>query len=130
MSEMVAGRETDALVAEKVMGWRWAVDECEAPSLNDGRCEREPNIFILHFTPSRAISSAWKVVEKLNADGWRWGMVQVDDAWVVNLYNADAEDDCSECGRRNSSPQAEASTLPLAICLAALAAVGTPQETA
>jgi len=124
---MQAGRELDALVAEKVMGWKWL----ERDEFNEYR----------HLTPngqkiqvavprySTDIAAAWQIVEKIkfmqpgweiyglkpdhlqkftieyNGFGWRagWAPVKLDG---------------------NMTIEAEAEAAPHAICLAALRAVG------
>ena len=117
---MKPGRELDALVAEKVMGWT----ECKPMTI-------EPmDMFMAHGYPpgerqrkvcppfSRGIAAAWEVVEKLE----RYRMVlfgphDEDPMWSARFY-AD--------GYRPFQDQrwdATANTAPYAICLAALKAV-------
>jgi len=90
VDEMEAGRELDALVAEKVMGW-----EYEARSL---------------FRPSQDIAAAWEVVEKLKmCCGYSHGR---GDPFAM-----------LEC-EKFSTLVVCADTVSLAICRAALKAVG------
>ena len=97
-----AGRELDALVAEKVMGLPGAaVGGWYNPNLLDG-----PPPY------STDIAAAWEVVEKLLELGWH---VDIEDGWCVIVYGgrdgkADSEMEVGE-------------TAPEAICLAALEAV-------
>lgn len=61
---VVAGPETDALVAEKIMGWhkgdtRWFTNT--EMSTSEMRYDR--------WTPSTDIAAAWQVVERLTALG-------------------------------------------------------------
>ena len=103
---MNAGRELDALVAEKVMGWK-------DPSPVFGLMEDvEGNA---NFPPdySTSIAAAWRVVEKWQGD------ITVDrrnEHFKVTFYKPSYE------------YEVWAETLPLAICLAALKAVGHPME--
>ena len=118
MDQLEAGRELDALVAEKVMGWRikgkdW-VDE-------HGRYQGAVETYWViadggpskGWHPSTDIAAAWLVVEKLgwqyvfrlgNRDDKWWCVLSVEPDWQLS-------DNC-----------AEAPTAPLAICRAALAA--------
>ncbi|MGC4378284.1 hypothetical protein WD019_15350 [Fictibacillus sp. Mic-4] len=109
---MKAGKELDALIAEKVMGWKVAyyptIDIFEAYDE-----ERNPIILGKHFSPSTNISDAWLVVEWLES----------------NIGGISLESHCDE--RRYSFRVfngthwivARAETAPLAICLAALKCV-------
>jgi hypothetical protein len=120
-----AGRELDALVAEKVMGWRCRglhpIHEC--PVFATGRADT----LAPHF--STDIAAAWQVVEKMGADGWN-----------VSLYVHRGEHGgcgCSitcpygPCEKHGNAVETwhgvedvRGATVPLAICLAALKAVG------
>lgn len=107
----MAGRELDALVAEKVMGI--AVNrfgEVIQPGMGVGMPRRY----------STDIASAWGVVEKMQADGW---FFKVEDGALHTCWYADFI--ISEPGRPPKGPRrTQADTAPLAICLAALKAVG------
>lgn len=106
-------RELDRQVAEKVMGWQWAVEECEYPDLNHGRCRKPDGSIVLNFTPSTRIVPAWEVVEWLKENGYEPDIDggEIHDRWRV------------ECC---VGPVAIEDTAPLAICKAALKAVETP----
>lgn len=123
---MQAGRELDALVAEKVMGWKWCENDIGKESLQPPSEEYaflSPNHPVFwadekgytkimpHYSTN--IADAWKVVEKMRENFW----VQVDVGDIIL---------CSmgEYGFVCSTIQAEAETAPLAICLAALKAMG------
>lgn len=104
-----AGRELDALVAEKVMGWTLD-DEIDELS---GRFWCTPDGFVWadNFEPSTDIAAAWTVAENLIAAKWYFCIERADipgdakwNAWIgrFNVY---------------------AATPALAICLAALQAV-------
>lgn len=119
---MEAGRELDALIAEKVMGYPAFAekvvtklgdhlvisDHCAICGRKDGTSECLP-----HY--STDIAAAWEVVEKL-----RLSVLQFEDGWFADprlesyrehFWGALGADDFS-------------ATAPLAICRAALEAVG------
>lgn len=122
MSELPAGRELDALVAEKVMGWHRTSDSLGNERWADanGRQHRyvnrvehggEPAMF---WCPSLSIAAAWEVVEKL----WRNGST------IVEALDGDLGGRgfwVSFDGTVGKS--AFAISAPLAICRAALKAV-------
>jgi hypothetical protein len=104
--ELVAGRELDALVAEKVMGWDrrlWAGRFYWSGPYSD----RE------RFSPSMDIAAAWEVVERV----WQeeWVLRRFLGSWQI--LDGDPLD--------NHRVLASAETAPLAICRAALQAVAT-----
>lgn len=106
-------RELDALVAEKVMGEQvrgtWIIDGVRPDGIPNRQCPVE------HY--SSDIAAAWEVVEKLDGEwklqgheglGWEAGFDSSTggmDAVIVSV-------------------EAMADTAPLAICVAALKAVG------
>jgi hypothetical protein len=98
IQDMPAGREMDALVAERVMGWT----------------KSDVELFINRFHPSSEICCAWEVVEKI---GLPVAVIQSalgdDDFSCEFMMNADGD---TVCGN--------ADTPMLAICRAALMAVG------
>lgn len=114
---MKAGRELDALIAEKVMGydvktWNEVYEVAKRKEdipvivLEEKQCRSIPRY-------STNISDAWQVVEELSA---YYGVEVYQDKVVpceCNVYHL---------GSRKS--RAIADTAPLAICLAALKAVG------
>lgn len=113
MQRLEAGRELDALVAEKVMGWsgvewrgfEYAVGIHPVTGMVQGV-----------YRYSTDITDAWQIVERLTRDG---RAVFIDSAgfdpeeWRVIVSVDDPE------GQLPS----EAATAPLAICLAALETV-------
>lgn len=122
---MDAGRELDALVAEKVMGFNKVTEivvDHEPPHelyrAPDGR-GYYPNRIPLYST---SIADAWQVVEKLAREGKHLAL------------QAPGSLDMNECYRRfkqwtadftyDIDSEGRADTAPLAICLAALKAVG------
>ena len=114
---MKAGRELDALIAEKLWGKRvmdgnpcshsGCLSHVSHPC--DG-CGRWHPGLIPHY--STRIADAWLVVEKLRADGFRWAIGSERNEWDIYLED-----------RKMGSGEGHAKTAPLAICLAALKAV-------
>lgn len=126
---MIAGREMDALVAEKVMGWRKEdkamlhgiiqvafVDTATdyARPIACGCAE--------DFQPSTDIRDAWQVVEKLDNLGFTTEIDKREAGWAVVFIDY----------RKNpiglKEDNAIADTAPLAICLAAFKACGVEME--
>jgi hypothetical protein len=111
-----AGPELDALVAEKVMGWKvWQASS--AVILFDRGTGKWTT-----FSPSTGIVSAWEVLERLREiweiemGGCPTPLVDARHAsWGVRLNPKVTTDD-------RVSVEAQADTAPLAICLAALQA--------
>ena len=111
-----AGRALDAIIAEKVMGltekdWPWDYR-------TDGMASRSGQMPPPYST---SIAAAWEVVEKFQVAGnkvWvhlsRHAGIHVHIALYLNNNASFAHHDVA----------AEADTAPLAICLAALKAVG------
>lgn len=107
--ELVAGRELDALVAEKVMGWT----RCDHRDLEDGLwwCRGDgAHIWPADWTPSTDIAAAWQVVERLVAL----------TNWEVQVF---AKRHARYVVHASPFVVTEADTAPLAICRAALAAL-------
>ena len=117
IDEMKPGRELDALVAEKVMGWR-RVSEGEpyfwpTQKMIDRIKELHPDVLAVDYFPaplfSADIAAAWQIVEK--ADWWQMESVETGEVWVILAIN------------ESYSYDATANAAPHAICLAALKAV-------
>lgn len=109
---MKAGRELDALVAEKVMGWDLVPTRhlvrlryFRQPG-TDSRAARE-RCYLPRY--SEDIAAAWGVVEKLS--GYERKLEECSEGWCFTF----------EAGEEFWG---QADTAPLAICLAALKAVG------
>lgn len=145
MNELKAGRELDALVAEKVMGWvhygNWWHDPkqkddsglvkngmkmmCRKDDIKPTHNDDGDNI---GWHPSSDISDAWEVVEKFkNVDGF---IVSVD--WCPH-HEESPRWFCEIVEMKNGKWTDKfwrdwADTAPLAICLAALKAVGYEPE--
>lgn len=114
---MQAGRDLDALIAEKVMGLRVEpcrkIGEPRAIANEHGHFER----FIPHY--STDIADAWEVVEKLHMQADEEGDVILSINVSKERVGYRCEILCFEAAYVH-----DADTAPLAICLAALAAVG------
>lgn len=155
---MEAGRELDALVAEKVMGWRrmtegevhpgarfdivypaaakagfdrtrlsdWWFDAVRRDENGDAVSTHPVEEIVDYgytipaFSPSTDIAAAWEVVKKLDPKWWpEVGRMHNDGGWY-----------CEICLGGNAPVEVGppirhvAKTAPLAICLAALKAVG------
>jgi hypothetical protein len=113
---MEAGRELDALVAERVMKWGiyWADTggEHREPLRGDVDRKRE-DWSVPEF--SIDISAAWQVVEHLRAQGWGITISQHhDDPWLVSMGRF--------ANLHTVAIAEEGDTAALAICRAALAA--------
>lgn len=134
---MQAGRELDAVVAERVMGRR-------ATMLPTSLSEADPHVVDYSISRgfsrcpsySTSIAAAWEVVEKLRAEGRRLNLFQDDRRrWGPNPYTkmihlpgeAEHEHDVWLCifddGSGGVNSMAESA--PHAICLAALAALAS-----
>jgi alkyl hydroperoxide reductase subunit AhpC len=108
---MKAGRELDALIAERVMGWK--VVYSDEPVVVSASFP-----YPFPFNPSTDISDAWQVVEKLQSLGMTVHIIASKDGWYsvdvwvdgTLLYTSDAE------------------TAPLAIVKASLKAKGVKIE--
>lgn len=107
-----AGRELDAMIAERIMGWRWhEVLAVWSPypysTLAETRSASE-------WCPSTDIAVAWEVLEVMHGRGFgievfRYGKSEgLEVLWFVDIGGADT---------------VSAETAPLAICRAALAAL-------
>lgn len=109
---MKPGRELDALVAEKVMGWRWFTDEFNPrPVLVPPGMPRQSALPSF----STDIAAAWEVVERLR--GMEPELSWNDEArcWIVGFWKGPSAP---------STIHGSSDSAPNAICLAALKAVG------
>lgn len=140
---MIAGRELDALVAQRVMGWRRMSYHQTQPTniyyadrheltwkwYDNGGKEvfiAEPSDCIdcgtdfLPFSPSTSIADAWLVVEKMTNGDFTvmhsYGTWKAGYLWLSHPTSPAQEEPCWTC-------EATALTAPHAICLAALKAV-------
>jgi hypothetical protein len=111
-------RERGALIADKVMGWKWLEDIDDEYSVFATDDNPYNNRVVGHnFCPDESILYAWEVLEHMREQGC-W--VAVSDA--RNKYKAVFMWSEPKLG------EAFAKTAPEAICLAALRAVGVDVE--
>lgn len=132
---MKAGRELDALVAEKVMGLTWNEDRCRicgwplAASRDEGcapgDCSMRPSPARRADEPapySTDIAAAWEVVERMCADGWEY---EINSHYSVTARFGKGHYEHWDSVWHGPSVEEFADTAPHAICLAALAAADT-----
>ena len=122
IDKLEAGRETDALVAEKVMGWRKVSSQIITETMRGslpwtrwwGEKQNAAGRWRIVDLPkySASISAAWEVVEKLKAEGMTVDIQSRTPGWTVVV------DELHDLGVEVRAP-----TAPLAICFAALKAV-------
>jgi hypothetical protein len=120
-----AGRDLDALVAEKVMGLRIVADEYATPGYLQIAEEGKPWYELPHY--STDIAAAWEVVGKLRETCWASvdGIGRPDPVWRAE-FRAMSD---PVTGMEAHAPVSQiAPTAPLAICLAALKVVGVSDE--
>jgi hypothetical protein len=124
---MQAGRETDKAVAE-ALGWSLipvTEDDDGEKAWDTGRIL----LPVYAFNPSTLISDAWLVLEKVwtrlpktGCGTYRFQLNRRDsDGWYVCEFAPDAQGDW------RTHATGEAPTAPLAICRAALRALGVEQ---
>ncbi len=118
---MDAGREMDALIAEKVMGIelpKWIFQE-------HGLTTKTSREVVPDY--STDIAAAWQVVEKMRSNGYFYEVTEnIEDPSIYCAMFVDRSTsyyDTYESGWSNEQ-WAAASTAPHVICLAALKAVG------
>jgi len=131
IDNLEAGRELDALVAEKVMGWKrgegiggdpiWLTDVTDwIPYIND-----HP----LAWNPSASISAAWTVLEKFRRDGKEWELVIGLNNYTISNMSSDGQF-LNGWTYNDGIILVDAPTAPLAISRAALkAALNRDKET-
>jgi hypothetical protein len=114
-------REIDRLVATKVMGWKIYADSAGYKFWSINEDDRSRIIYsVTSFEPTKDIADAWQVVEKL-----------IDEGYDINVYNHNKEFNVEiniEEDDKHLWFYGEADSAPLAICLAALKAVGVEVE--
>jgi hypothetical protein len=111
---MNAGRELDALVAEKVMGWT-DIHPCPEDDMREygedlwgrqpGSAHNQQNVPYY----STDIAAAWRIFEKMHGHVERRGHPVPGEEWLAQMWFG------------GQGANAYASTAPLALCLAALA---------
>lgn len=123
IEKLVAGLELDALVGEKVMGWtdidlEWRGEDFHSgvPLIGKGTSPNGGICGIPHF--SNDIAAAWEVIEKLKDGPFRQANLHVENGF--GHYGIQLWDEREQ----RLMPGTYADTMPLAICRAALRAVG------
>lgn len=124
IDKLQAGRELDALVAERIMGWILSNDNTEWHSKAKGREAYAVGIGNYpRYAPSAFIYDAWKVVSKVrklkNAAFSLDCLSPTDDYWQA-MFKSGLD---LEQARFNRLDYAFADTPELAICRAALKVV-------
>lgn len=124
MTDLKAGPELDALVAERVMGTVPCDDWRGFHAARGEWIRNEPHeghkCYPRECCPaySMLISAAWQVVEKMRSNDWWYAISHDRDGVEVEFWKSP---------KRNYQPgpgtYENADTAPLAICLAALKAV-------
>jgi len=145
IDKLEAGRQLDALIAEKVMGWIWCVqvNTCSPVKTELGKRSRflgHPDRYRNWYEKwdgkeqlpidiheesafgeySSDIAAAWEVVEMFCADDIRLSLYYPVDGDICQLHFE------GDSGRLH---YAEAKAVPLAICRAALKALSAQQTT-
>lgn len=118
MTELTAGRELDALIAEKVMGWKLDyefADYVGAPTVPSLRDQYDEWGMLPEL--STDISAAWQVVEKMSK-AWDFAVNRIDGLNSVSFKPDTGGKWITEYGLTASE----------AICLAALKAVEATQK--
>lgn len=130
IEQMPAGQEMDALIAEKIFGWRYLTAEeaniVRVFATQDRHWMVEPHAarFTFMLSPengirppgewSSRIDNAWVIVEKLKGQGYAVVVEAIGDGgWHAGFYRGD---------RLEHEVQGE--TAALAICRAALKIIG------
>jgi hypothetical protein len=119
------GRELDALVAEKVMGWVGVAKRRQVMNMGEtivlkGLPRNDADALIEVPRYSTRIDDAWRVVEHL-ATGGLW-LDSLEGKWE-EMWRCTFGQHALEPGYGQRYHQGTADTAPHAICLAALAAV-------
>jgi hypothetical protein len=142
---MPAGPELDALVASKVMGWepgvhgrgdgttypcgRWHLRDTLGPALNYSACgapvrDLETCVDCGHedpaWSPSTDAAAAMQTLAALEEQGWYWEAGVTPTRYECRLWLARTE----KWRLAIAEARGEGETLPLAVCRAALLAVG------
>ena len=135
----MSDRELDAAVAEMVFGWRWIHEDGEQPYavpylVGPGSSVYYPTVHakfpnvpksggdLLNY--STDIAAAWEVVEKMRTNGWFFSLadsIELPD-FIARFTT------CPPVGSPIPDHSAMNVSAPLAICLAALRAVGVSEQ--
>lgn len=120
IDELKAGRELDALIAEKVMGLRSEL------SLASSQQKYEQIRNKIEHCPiySTDIAAAWEVVEKMNLLSADFKLVAYDSGYVWVAEFKTTREMPGTIYRETIEHKGEAESSPHAICIAALKAIG------
>lgn len=134
---MDAGRELDALVAERVMGYQWwhreglrnhllspdAAQWAGSLDMKPGAAETDKAFYNGAPPYSTDIAAAWEVIERMTAQGWHYeigGPAASTPHWA-RFGRGDYDPHNDEWDEQHIGM---GSAAPHAICLAALRAIG------
>ena len=131
IDEMPAGKEMDALLAEKVMGWGIEVN----PIFEGGiglQVSPGTTKAIAMFAPSTDIAAAWEVAGQLTKiqcgdDFYAFEITKKHYGWWVRVKHPLWMGIHNELGKNHEMYQAHADTAPLAICRCALKVAGVAE---
>jgi len=120
-----AGRELDALIAEKVMGWTpcYHDDDVVVAWRDENGYEKfftDPTQSDNEWSPSTDMNDAWVVVERLR-ESKTFSLHDIWDEEDIIMFNATFQHNDTY---HVVNYESYANTAPLAICLASLKAVG------
>lgn len=121
---MEAGRELDVLIAEKVMQWTHRTVRNPVENYWQwSNAEGKDTALLPHFSTDMA--AAWQVLEELRKKKWS---IEISDNGAEAGWNCSIFSDRDSDGKIMETWQViadeDAATVSLAICLAALKAVG------
>jgi hypothetical protein len=118
----LSGRELDAAVAERIMGWQRQDGYNYWMSFSSSGETFKLHALIATWKPSESIEAAMEVVEKMRRDHFRFACNDRCDPesgeWWAEFATLEYE----------RGGQASAGTLPEAVCRAALAAIESKAE--
>lgn len=143
---MKPGRELDALVAEKVMGWKRILSPEDARKCLNAHSDIPPAERVFQITElmdtwvnpagktfrgelpeySTDIAAAWEIVEKLKALGYGYCIecVETEPDPTVWFLHKNEEGPRFHCLEEMVDRVSGSGPFPLAVCLAALRVVG------
>lgn len=111
VTDLPPGRELDALIAKKVMGYHLKKDDCNSYWIDNDNIE--PNHTHDYSTD---ISAAWQIVEKLRHTWW----VDVEARSTLDVCKLESQEHINE----RKFIEEIGDSAPHAICLAALRTLG------
>lgn len=129
MTESTAGRELDALIAEKVMGWKLSKQQVSADAWDDVWRNEDNRLmaYCRKWKPSIDISAAWRVVEKLK-EGYRVSIHSWGDGWQCALEIKDGKPRYPGMDIAHEGDVHAEGKIAMAISLAALKTIEATQK--